>query len=329
MALLQREIAALKDSFACIKNVVKLLKPLTIDTRSKDKTELKNERVEKMTKAVAELERAEKGFAHIEVLERNIGTYWLGMNTKLDEIQNSTRSQATVLSELSSKVEQTHEDSMSIKDEVKQVVKENLKTVLKEAVDQMIGGETMKKTFADALKGSQSVIKEQTRECFTKSLGEALKDSQNEIISQTTAKQEADMVEKEKRSRNCVISGVKESELTVPDDRRVADTLLAEKLMGLEGQKSIVKCFRAGPILGTGSNSSRTEPRPLIVTLVNPELAKQAHNYGNGAKINVDGTDYWVNPDLTRTERKANYLARQKKRGRIPNSENSGNVATG
>ena len=57
------------------------------------------------------------------------------------------------------------------------------------------------------------------------------------------------------------------------------------------------------------------------------------HKYGNGNKIVDEGTVYWVNPDYTRAERKANYLARQKRKERLQNreaslAENSANVVT-
>ena len=69
------------------------------------------------------------------------------------------------------------------------------------------------------------------------------------------------------------------------------------------------------------------------------ELAKMKHKYGNGDKPESNGAVHWVNPDLTRAERKANYLARLKRKERLrsredtatattPTSENAANVVT-
>ena len=153
---------------------------------------------------------------------------------------------------------------------------------------QIAGTEKFKKTFADVVKGSQATITKETEKCSKNNLGDALKESQSEIVSQTTAKQEADLFDKEKRVSNIVITGVAESELTEISVR-----------------------VAAGPPLGKGSNSDWSTPRPLVVVLETPELARVQHKYGNGRRIIHDGTELWINPDLTKAERKANYNAGQ------------------
>ncbi len=72
-----------------------------------------------------------------------------------------------------------------------------------------------------------------------------------------------------------------------------------------------MKVYRAGSKTST-NGSDNTKPRPLIVILQSPDLAKQAHKYGNGNRI-IDGNNktYWINPDYTQAERRANYEARQ------------------
>ena len=45
----------------------------------------------------------------------------------------------------------------------------------------------------------------------------------------------------------------------------------------------------------------------------NPETAKCLHKYGNGQKVIYDETECWINPDLTQSERQANFKARSTK----------------
>lgn len=68
-------------------------------------------------------------------------------------------------------------------------------------------------------------------------------------------------------------------------------------------------------------------PRPLVVTMQSPELAKEYHKYGNGSRLTTDNQDFWVNPDYMLAERRANYRARQarKHRGRGGNTSNQVN----
>ena len=222
----------------------------------------------------------------------------------------------------------------SIKREVKEVVKDNLKTVLKEAVDKIVNTEKMRKTFAEVVSNSQGVIRTETKKCFEQSLTSALKESQSEIVAQTSARQEADSADKEKRIRNVVITTVPESTLTDVKERIAADKLFAAEVLEISPD-DIERCYRAGPPLGSGSNRDRTRPRPLVVVLTTPEMAKNKHKYGNGCRVNRDSEQYWINPDLSGAERRANFEARQKRRERTNRSdeqdgsaENSDNVAT-
>ena len=225
---------------------------------------------------------------------------------------------------------------IAVKREVQEAVKvninQNLKAIMEEAVQKVVGTEKMKKTFAEAVKNSEKVIGQETKRAFEEKLSSALKQSQSEIVAQTSARQEADLADKEKRTRNVVITTVPESTLKDVKERVTADSIIATKILGI-ADDVIEKCFRAGPPLGTGSNKDRTSPRPLICVLTKPELAKSKHKYGNGSKVIIDGVQYWINADLSRAERRANFEARQKRRERIMksnvdgNAENSDNVA--
>ena len=182
-------------------------------------------------------------------------------------------------------------------------------------------GEDLKKI----VKESQDSIKVQTEKWFENSLTSALQESQEEMIQHTTSRHDADLFEKEKRSRNVAIRSIPESEKAAINDRINDDIELFAEIANVS-KDQIEKCYKAGHPLGTGANSksNRTGPRPLIVVLDTPESARTLHRYGNGNKVSHDGTEYWINPDLTRSERIANYKARQllRKRRSERNAEN-------
>ena len=230
------------------------------------------------------------------------------------------------------------EVDFTMKKEIKDAVKENLKEVMTEAVNKIVNTDKMKRTFAEVVNNSQNVIRKETKKCFDESLTSALQESQGEIIARTTARQEADQLEKERRSRNVAISGIPESNAPNNKAKEAADTEFVCKLLQIRTDQ-VEGCYRAGPPIGIGSNKNKEGPRTLIVKLESPELAKMKHKYGNGDKLESNGAVHWVNPDLTRAERKANYLARLKRKERLrsredtatattPTSENAANVVT-
>ena len=126
------------------------------------------------------------------------------------------------------------EVDITMKKEIKEAVKSNLKEVMTEAVNKIVNTEKMKKTFADVVNNSQNVIQKETKKCFKESLTSALQDSQNEIVARTTARQEADQLEKERRSRNVAISNIPESTATDNKAKIDADTHLVCELLQLQ-----------------------------------------------------------------------------------------------
>ena len=193
--------------------------------------------------------------------------------------------------------------NISVKKEVKETVKENLKDIMTDAFNTIVSTDKMKKTFADVVKNSQNVIQKETEKCFKKSLTTALQESQEEIVAKTSARQEADLFDKERRARNVVMTYVQESTLTEIEDKKESDKEMAKELLQIGGNK-IEKCYRVGRPQES-DNRDRKGPRPLVVVLETLELAKSLHKYGNGCKLSQDGEEYWVNPDLTKAERRA------------------------
>ena len=80
--------------------------------------------------------------------------------------------------------------------------------------------------------------------------------------------------------------------------------------------------FRAGAV--------QDKPRALIVVLSSPDLASKQHGYGKGRPIR-DSEDnkkilYWVNRDLIKSDKIANFKARHAKPKKMDDEEKAPNV---
>ena len=186
------------------------------------------------------------------------------------------------------------------------------------------------KSYADMLKNSQKKMKDDFGKTIKATLETSLKDHQGEIVEKTVMKHEADLYEKERRSRNIVISNVPESNKSDVKEKIEDDIIFIQDVIGID-RSTIVKASRAGSKKPNDSaESAVNRPRPLIVILQSPDLAKQSHKYGNGQRI-IDNNNnaYWINPDYTQAERRANYEARKarKLRQRSPAGQNSSTPA--
>ena len=134
-----------------------------------------------------------------------------------------------------------------------------------------------------------------------------------EVVQETskTALQEsiqlidANLTEQRKRVRNAVISLVEE-------DYGAEGSSLKEVAVDLLGDCSphdIVTVKRLG------EKQARSK-RPILVVFKNEEAAQYFHNYGRGRKVH---DRFWINPDLTSTEREVQYKKRQARRDRMRN----------
>ena len=81
-------------------------------------------------------------------------------------------------------------------------------------------------------------------------------------------------------------------------------------------ESDVKHVFRAGAV--------QDKPRPLIIVLASPELARTKHDYGKGRPIrDKEGRNilYWINPDLIKADRFANYKARLAKSKKAENDK--------
>ena len=198
------------------------------------------------------------------------------------------------------------------KEELQQTVKDCLPGIIKDAVKQALESRKLVSSYAEAVKKAQEGVVEKAKSTFDTTLESALVRNQQKIIDSTKAKSDAEEYERKHRRRNIVITNIDESAST-ENQKRISDDIEALVNQCNIQRQDIVSCFRAGrPRVSEDDDSSRV-PRPIIATLITPELACDMHEYGMGRKV----TDkIWINQDLTRSERVAAYNARNARRSR-------------
>lgn len=205
-----------------------------------------------------------------------------------------------------------------MKDILKNEISSALPCVVKETVKEMSNNSKLTKPWTDFFKKSQEELKAEAKNAFHVSLTTALKESQHEIIENVQIKNDSNIYERERRSRNIVIGKCPESTADNPAERLQYDLEFVKSVTGLSDSE-IIKCIRAGPKENREKGIKKTS-RPIIVTVHSPDLAKRLHKYGNGNRIIYNNTVWWVNPDLTISERGANFRAREYRKLRLQQS---------
>ena len=154
------------------------------------------------------------------------------------------------------------------------------------------------KKWSDLFKSNKDDLKDQKKQANMKrkTLEKTIADNKRQTL--------VDNLERQKRASNICVSNVAESIKTDKNakDKEDRDTIIDI----LQMKESDVKhVFRAGAV--------EDKPRPLIIVLASPELARTKHDYGKGRPIrDKEGRNilYWINPDLIKADRFANYKAR-------------------
>lgn len=83
--------------------------------------------------------------------------------------------------------------------------------------------------------------------------------------------------------------------------------ILVQDILELQDPKLMVKCVRLGSRKDE-NNVVKSAPRPLLVLFNKPETTSFYHGNGKGVK-STGG--YWINPNLSRLQREANFRARK------------------
>ena len=132
--------------------------------------------------------------------------------------------------------------------------------------------------------------------------------------------------EKKNRRRNFIISGLAEEE----SEGKFVGPKVFELISPIEPkltERDLVLVKRIGRNDNTGEN--KTKPRLVLATVKQKADAVLLHNNGKGRKITCqDNKICWINPDLTRTERKILYEKREKRRQKINEEKKKTTVTT-
>ena len=193
----------------------------------------------------------------------------------------------------------------TIKDAVQSSMgKEQSKIV--EAVNTIVDS-NVKKSYAAVTSTQQKIIEE------VKSAQSA--ESSKKVVQEICRKIDSDSAERQKRATNVMISNAHELNSTNTRDRRNADMEFLTEIIGVESS-DIDSCFRAGVM--KKDEDGRPISRPLIVKMKSVSAAEYWHDNGKGFKVSTDCETYWINADLCKADREAQFFARQERRARKP-----------
>ena len=175
---------------------------------------------------------------------------------------------------------------------------------VKETLNENLQRQT--KTWADVLSNKQEAVHKSMERSFAVEQKKIVTDA----IDNSRLKAERDNVERDKRKRNCVIRDLTESTEMSNEAKRGDDLERVAEILDINPEY-VIDVRRAGP---PKSNYNRH----VIITLSNPDMASEMHNYGRGRRqVNSDNSlVYWINPDLIQTDRQANYNARMEAKNR-------------
>ena len=193
--------------------------------------------------------------------------------------------------------EELHQMSPVIKKNVEDAVRKALTDTSpnKELFDSSVTKAVDKavKSYADITASSQKKVIEEI------SFAQASKD----VVQQVVRQLDVDQVERKKKKLNVCVNKVPESTKKSPRDREKDDYQYCIDSLEIDA-RDIVSCHRAGKKDEKISNFCR----PLIVKLRREEDVSYYTLDGRGF---MTRDKLWINPDLCRADRKANFEARQ------------------
>ena len=197
--------------------------------------------------------------------------------------------------------------STIIQETVKSEIEKAVPGIVRSVVEATVKAREFKKTFADVAAGRAEQLEKKVEKTVEKTMHSAIKENQQALLQKAAQKQDAERHEREKRKRNIVVSNLVESSLSTPKGRYDSDIKKLMKILepSVTSDAQIVNCYRAGAKRENG------EPRLLIVTLETPRLAEHFHNYGAGHRVQYGEKYIWINPDMIKADRDANYNARE------------------
>ena len=169
------------------------------------------------------------------------------------------------------------------------------------------------KSYADAVATQQTTLIEEIKTAAPtkETVRQTIEETAQLTIDSSLVKLDADHVERKKRLPNIMVNKVAESTSKDDDVRKTLDREFIRDVLEID-LEDVVESYRAG-VQRTGDDG-KPIPRPLIIKMHSVALAEKLHDNGRG--VQVGETQYYINADLCRADRKACFLARVERRKR-------------
>ena len=201
----------------------------------------------------------------------------------------------------------------TIIDAVSKSVKESIQT---NEIEKVVGevNEKVGKSWAELAQGNHKQL-----------ITDVVKLTSNEALTESMQLIDANLQEQKKRSLNIIVSGMKETGKN-PSKEELSATFF--KLMDGEIEKKDIVLAKR---LGVFTDGKR---RNVMITLRYQGDAEFVHNHERGRKIIVSeshqlqdqiGDEIWMNADLTKLQREANYNMRVEKRKKAAEAREAAN----
>lgn len=206
--------------------------------------------------------------------------------------------------------------TFDLKRTVSEAVTTALKSFSSEAQSMIM--DTTKVTVEKATKEMSAEASKTYLSAFENNVSKTVEErSTTTMVKKVVSQIGEDNQEREKRKYNVVINNVIEE---TDKDRKSSNDQDMKFLLNTCGFKKqdVVRCFRAGKF-ERPEKGSKTLERPLVVQLKTTDDADYYSNYGKGFRVVDESNDsavYWVNPDLIRADREAQFFVRQERRKR-------------
>ena len=140
------------------------------------------------------------------------------------------------------------------------------------------------------------------------------------VVEEVTRKLDNDKIEREKRKLNVCVMDIPESSKSEARHRNEDDYNFCVEKLGMD-KKVIKSCYRAGK-----KSSDSSFCRPIIIKMANQEAVDYWTDHGRGWRTDyklASGKFVYLNPDLCKADRTANFLARQERRKRRQPQDNN------
>lgn len=198
------------------------------------------------------------------------------------------------------------ENSDQLKTMLHDVVNTELKAVKEEIKDVVITA--VKESTPEVV---SSVVRE--TKSYASVVEEKSVQNSQRIVEEVTRNINNDKVERERRKQNVVIMKVPESKAASAGQQQADDYKFCHEQL-LMDKNEIDKVWRAGKKDDTRNDFCR----PLIVRLVDEESVDYWTDGGKGYRTD---SGHWINKDLCRADRTANFLVRAERRKRTSQAD--------